>query len=270
MVAGLLALLILAGGVLLLTENRLVYYPDPVIHHTPASAGLPYTDVRLSTSDGSVLDGWYVPSPQPHAVVIICHGNAGNISTRIPLLVALHELHLSSFIFDYSGFGRSTGRPTERGTYDDAAAAWQWVHSHVPGVHTGALSIIIMGRSLGGPVAGYLSSIHPPAALVLDSTFPSIASLVRSRAPYLPVRLLLRYRYNTLSFLDRVHCPVLVVHSRDDSVVPISQGRALYAAIKTPKMFLEIRGPHVQGFVADSDHYSEGLRHFLSLVEQDQ
>lgn len=258
-----LGVLVLGAGGLVLFENRLVYYPDRVIHRTPRSVGLTYTDVRFEAADGSLLDGWYVPSSTPRAVVLICHGDAGNISTRIPLLEGLHKLRLSAFIFDYSGYGRSSGRPSERGTYLDAAAAWHWLAANVPGAGTSRLPLVVMGRSLGGPIAAYVASIHRPAALVLDSTFPSLRSLVRDRAPYLPVRLLLRYRYDTLAFLRGLHCPTLVVHSRNDTVVPIAEGRRLFAALPAPKEFLELAGPHVGGFRFDAPKYEHALKRFL-------
>lgn len=260
---GLVALAVVASALLVLFENRLVYYPDPVIHRTPASAGLAYRDVRFLSAGAVVLDGWYVPAPSPRAVVIVCHGDAGNISTRIALLRGLHALGLSTFLFDYRGYGRSAGHPTEGGTYLDADAAWRWVARHVPGVASGALPVVIMGRSLGGPIAAQLAASHPPAALVLDSTFPSLRSLVHQLVPFLPLGLLLRYRYDTLAFLKHVHCPVLVVHSRNDRIVPFAQGRELYAAIHSPKLFLEVRGPHARGFSADLGRYERGLERFL-------
>lgn len=253
-----------AAALLVLFEGRLVYYPDRVISETPASIGLSFSDVRFFTSDDVLLDGWYVPASAPKAIVIVCHGDAGNISTRIPLVRGLHAIGLSTFIFDYRGYGRSAGKPTERGTYLDAEAAWRWVDLHVAGLSEGRLPVIIMGRSLGGPIAAWLASQHPPAALVLDSTFPSIRSLVHERVPFLPARLLLRFRYDTLTFLESVSCPVLVVASRDDTIVPIGQGQALFAALKGPKEFLELSGSHVSGFADDAGRYERGLRQFLT------
>lgn len=261
--AAVFALLVLSASGLVVFENRLVYYPDPVIHRTPESAGLAYSDVRFRAADGSLLEGWYVPSVAARAVVLVCHGNAGNISTRIPLLEGLHRLQLSTFIFDYAGYGHSSGRPSEQGTYLDAAAAWTWLAANVPGAGTSRLPIVVMGRSLGGPIGAYVASIHHPAALVLDSTFPSLRSLVRVRAPYLPARLLLRYRYDTLSFLREVECPILIVHSREDTIVPVVEGRKLFAAIRGPKEFLELRGPHVGGFRSDAARYEHALNRFL-------
>lgn len=262
--AAVVALVGVAAVLLVLLEGRLVYYPDRVIHETPETVGLTYSDVHFLTSDGVRLDGWYVPATSPTAIVIVCHGDGGNISTRLPLIRGMHAVGLSSFIFDYRGYGRSSGTPTEQGTYLDADAAWRWVDAHLRGVSEGTLPVIIMGRSLGGPIAARLAAKHPPAALVLDSTFPSIRSLVHARAPLLPARLLLRYKYDTLAWLGHVSCPVLVVASRDDTIVPIAQGRELFAALRGPKEFLELSGPHVRGFAADAGRYEEGLRRFLT------
>lgn len=253
----------LATILLLLFESRFVYLPDPVIHRTPETVGLSYRDVRFPSGGGVVLDGWFLSAGRPQGIVIVCHGNAGNISTRIPLLVGLHDLSLSVFIFDYRGYGRSTGHPSEAGTYLDAEAAWQWVETSVPGARNGRLPVIIMGRSLGGPIAAHLASVHAPRALILDSTFPSLTDLIRDRLPVIPVYLLARYRYDTLVSLSGASYPILVVHSRDDKTVPIAEGRALYNALETRKQFLEIDGPHARGFAVDAGAYARGLRGFF-------
>jgi hypothetical protein len=169
----------------------------------------------------------------------------------------------SSFIFDYRGYGLSEGKPSESGTYLDAEAAWTWVANNVEATSGGSLPILIMGRSLGGPISARLAANHPPAALVLDSTFPSLRALIRLRAPLLPTRFVLRFDYDTLVPLLGAGFPVLVVHSRDDKTVPLVLGRELFSSLRTPKDFLEIDGPHIQGFTADPEGYMKGLDNFL-------
>lgn len=253
--------LVLGSVVLVAFEGRLVFMPDRVIHTTPGDHGLPYRAVSFAASNGNTLRGWYVPADRSRALVLVCHGNAGNISTRIALLEGLHSMNLSVFIFDYQGYGESEGRPTEAGTYRDASSAWNWVSKNLEA--RSRLPIIVMGRSLGGPIAAHLAKRHPPAALVLDSTFPSLAALVRMKEPLLPVQLLLRFRYDTLEPLEHTAFPVLVVHSRSDEVVPFALGEELFHDLRGRKSFLAISGPHVSGFAVDRPAYAEGLERFL-------
>ena len=253
---------VVVGSLILVAfEGRLVFMPDPKIHTTPGDHGLPYRAISFPSGGGNTLQGWYVPAERPRGIVLVCHGNAGNISTRIPLLEALHSMNLSVFIFDYQGYGRSEGHPTEAGTYQDAIAAWDWVSENLEGGPR--LPLIIMGRSLGGPIAAHLARLHPPAALVLDSTFPSLAAFVHAKEPFLPARLLLRFRYDTLGPLDHAAFPILVVHSRGDGVVPFVLGEELYQGLSGRKSFLTVSGPHVSGFAVDRSTYVEGLERFL-------
>ncbi len=253
--------IVIGSAILIAFEGRLVFMPDRTMHTTPGAHGLPYRSISFPSGDGNLLYGWYVPADQPRALVLVCHGNAGNISTRIPLIEGLHSMGLSLFIFDYEGYGRSEGRPTEAGTYRDASAAWDWLNGNV--AEASRLPMIIMGRSLGGPVAARLAKQHPPAALVLDSTFPSLAAFVHAKEPLLPARLLLRFRFDTIASLEHAAFPILVVHSRGDEVVPFSLGEELYRDLPGRKSFLALSGPHVAGFEVDRSVYVDGLERFL-------
>jgi uncharacterized protein len=246
---------------LLLLQSRLVFFPTRAIEATPADAGLAFEDVWLGTDDGLRLHGWWVPAEHAPGAVLFFHGNAGNISHRLGTLDLLHRLGYSTLIIDYRGYGRSEGRPSEHGTYRDAAAAWRHLLEErgIP-----AERIALFGRSLGGAVAADLAARHRPAALVLESTFTSVPDLGAELYPWLPVRMLSRIRYDTRSRLAAVDAPVLIVHSRDDEIIPFAHGRRLHEAVRGTGEFLEISGGHNAGFVETGARYEAGLARFLS------
>jgi len=241
-------------------QPRFVYFPTRAIVMTPADIGLPYETVRFQAADGVELSGWFVPAEGSRGVVLFCHGNAGNISHRLDTLEILHRLGFSTLIFDYRGYGQSEGKPTEQGTYLDAEAAHRYLVQQ-RAVDPG--EIIFFGRSLGGAIVAWLAQEHTPQALIMESTFTSVPDLAAHLYPYLPVRYLSRFRYNTVDNLSRVSCPVLIVHSRDDEMIPFSHGRRLFEGASEPKKFLEIRGSHNEGFMISADWYEEGLASFL-------
>ena len=242
-------------------QPRFVYFPTREIVMTPAAIGLPYEAVRFQAADGVDLSGWFVPAEGSRGVVLFCHGNAGNISHRMDTIGILHRLGFSTLIFDYRGYGQSEGKPTEQGTYLDAEAAYRYLVQQ-RAVDPG--EIIIFGRSLGGAIAAWLAQEHTPQALIMESTFTSVPDMAARLYPFFPVRLLSRFRYNAVGYVSRVSCPVLIVHSRDDEMIPFSHGRRLFEAASEPKEFLEIRGTHNEGFISSADRYEEGLASFLA------
>lgn len=262
-------LLLVAGayGALILFvfvfQSRLVYLPNLPsrdVNATPESVGLAYESVSILTDDGVTLDGWYVPVPRARGVVVFFHGNAGNISHRLDSLQIFHDLGLATLIFDYRGYGRSTGTPSEQGTYRDADAVWRYVTEQR---HTPAQEIVLFGRSLGAAIAVYVAARHAPKALILESAFRSIPDLAAEVYPFLPARWLARFRYSAEAHLRAVACPVLVVHSREDEIIPFAHGQRLFAVANEPKQLLEIRGGHNEGFAVSGRTYVEGLDAFL-------
>lgn len=264
LLAGLLAVLTLGyfGIVLLfyLLQSRLVYWPRRKMEGSPADAGLEYEDVQLRTSDGLRLAAWFLPAENARGAILFCHGNGGNLSYYVRSLPMLHGLGLAVLAFDYRGYGHSEGRPTEQGTYLDAEAAWEHL---VKEKGFAPERIIILGRSLGGAVAGRLAANHPPAALILESTFTCAKDMSQRFFFWFPTKPLCRFEYNTEALVARIHCPLLVVHSPQDRLVPFSHGRHLLEAANDPKEFLRISGSHNNGFLKSGRAYSEGLRSFL-------
>lgn len=247
--------------VLLLFQRYLVFRPDKEISMTPGDLQMNYDDVYFSTSDGVKLNAWFIPADDPRGVVLLCHGNAGNISHRLATVALYRRLGMSVLLFDYRGYGRSDGEPSEEGTYLDAEGAWDYLTG--PKGFTRE-EIVIVGRSLGGSVGAHLASGTKPAALVVESTFTSMGDMGAELYPYLPVRLLCRFGYDTLDSISKAGCPVLVVHSRDDEMIPFEHGRRVFDAAPQPKEFLEISGGHNDGFIESVESYLAGLDSFLS------
>lgn len=267
-VAGfLLALYVGLAFFLWVSQPRLVYYPNlPTreLVRTPEEAGLEHEEVRLQADDGVALHGWYLPGPGPEApVVLFFHGNAGNIGERLHTLRLFHDAGAATLIIDYRGYGLSGGRPNEAGTYRDAEAAWRWLTDN-RGV--ASRRIVLFGRSLGGAIAAHLAARTRPAGLILESTFTSLPDLAAHHYPWMPVRLLARYRYDTAAYLGDVSCPVLVVHGRDDEIVPFAHAERL-AAIRPPVVELvALDGGHNDAFLLAGSAYRDILAAFLRRV----
>lgn len=236
------------AALLFIFQSRFIYFPEMGREDraTPAQLQLPFEEVRIATPDGEVLHGWFVPAPQARATVLFLHGNAGSIAHRLDWLPMFQRLRLSALLIDYRGYGASTGRPTEAGTYTDAEAAWRHLTEDrriPPG------RIVIFGESLGGAVAAHLAARVNPAALVLHSAFTSAPDLAADLYPFLPVRLLIRFAYDTLGAVRVSHCPLLVAHSPQDEIVPAAHGRRLYEAATGQKQWTELAGSHNDGFL---------------------
>jgi fermentation-respiration switch protein FrsA (DUF1100 family) len=253
------------GLMLLFTQSRLLYRPTRHVGHTPAKAGLEYEQVVFQSADGVRLTGWYVPAKNAPFTILLCHGNGGNLMHLLDSLALFHDLGLSCFAFDYRGYGDSAGRPTEAGTYLDAQAAYDWLlgRKRIP-----APQIVLFGRSLGGSIAAHLAGRVQAGGLVLESTFTSCADIAARLFPYLPVRWFSRlfFRYDTLAYVKRVRCPVMVVHSREDELVPFAFGVRLFAAANEPKQLVEILGSHNEGFLRSGDLYTQAWRNWLDSI----
>jgi fermentation-respiration switch protein FrsA (DUF1100 family) len=237
--------------------------PSREMAATPAAVGLDYEPVEIETDDGELLHGWFVPAPEERAVVLFFHGNAGNISHRLDSLRIFNSLGLSVLIFDYRGYGLSSGRPSEQGTYADAQAAWLHL------VDTRGVSptrIILFGRSLGGAVATWLAVQQTPRALIVESTFRSVPDLAAEIYWFLPVRRLAQIEYPVERLIGEVSAPVLIAHSRDDEIIPFSHAEALHAAAGVRSQVLVFGGDHNTGFLRDEALYRAGLDEFLSRL----
>ena len=252
------ALVILSGTG---CKNRLMFHPYGQLVSSPSAAGLKFEDIYFNTEDGIRLNGWWVAAPGGRGTVLFCHGNAGNISFLVETIVIFHEMGLDVLVFDYRGFGRSGGTPTEEGTYRDAAAAWKYltVQKKVP-----PSRIILVGRSLGGPIAAWLSQDRSPGALVLESTFTRAADVADAHYDFSPGNLLFGDAYKTSAYITRARCPMLVVHGPEDEIVPYRLGLELFRKAPVPKEFLMIHGSHNGGFLQSREIYTAGIIRFIT------
>lgn len=251
---------------LFVSQSRLLYqadFPTRDLVTTPARIDLVYEDINLRTEDGVLIHGWWLPHPQPRGALLFFHGNAGNISHRLDSLRIFHNLGLGVLIIDYRGYGQSEGSPSEEGTYLDAEAAWRHLTEDrgIP-----AQEIVLFGRSLGGAVAAWLAALEQPAGLIVESGFTSVPDLAAQLYPFIPVRLLVRFDYDTRAGVAAMQNPVLIIHSRDDDIIPFSHGEALHAAAPVAHDMLVLRGGHNDGFIVSHADYVRGLDAYLDRV----
>jgi alpha-beta hydrolase superfamily lysophospholipase len=249
-------------------ERRLIFYPDhPTrkIVETPDEYGLSFEEVRFAAADGTQLFGWFIPADNPRGTLLFCHGNAGNISHRRESIKVFNGLRLNIFVFDYRGYGESSGSISEEGTYRDVEAAWDHIVSEkdIPGSE-----IIVFGRSLGGAIAAWVAQDRDAKALIIESAFTSIPDIGASLYPFLPVRRLARYRYATVEYLENVRCPVLVIYSIDDEMIPSEHARRLFDAAGEPKEMLQLRGTHNETIFESGYRYENGLNAFISNLSR--
>jgi uncharacterized protein len=221
-------------------ETSLIYfplvYPDGDWH----PLGLRFEDANFHAADGTPLHGWYVPKEHAKATVLFCHGNGGNVTHRIHALEMLHERSgVSVLCFDYRGYGRSGGKPSEEGVLADARAARAWLAARekIP-----ESEVVLLGESLGGAVAVDLAANDGARALIIDSSFSSLPDVAAYHYPFLPVRWAMRTRFDAVSKIGRYHGPLLQVHGDADTIVPIQFAHRLFDAANEPKRLLVLPG----------------------------
>lgn len=250
--------------VLYFLQAMFLYQPVWDVLDTPSKLGLDFEGVIFKTSDGLLLTGWYVPADKSDLTILFCQGNGGNVMHRLDSIKIFHNLGLNCFIFDYRGYGSSQGKPSEEGTYLDAAAAYKWLTGRK---EVSPDNTVIFGRSLGGSVATHLAANVGPRALVIESAFTSYVDMGKRFFPYMPVRWFARFSYRTIHYIRYVRCPVMVIHSRDDKVVPFEFGLKLYEAANEPKEFVEIVGSHNDGFLLSKAAYTKAWRNWLRFLK---
>jgi fermentation-respiration switch protein FrsA (DUF1100 family) len=213
--------------------NRMLYFPAREVTQTPGDLRLDAEEVWIDTEDGERLHGWWMPTTAAEGIghILFCHGNAGNVGDRVVTAGVLGAAGFDVLLFDYRGYGRSTGRPSERGTIRDGRAA-RTAMLRRPEVETDR--VVLHGESLGGAVALRLAVEDAPAGLILQSTFTSVRDVARVHYPWIP-QAVVPDAYPSLSLMGQLTAPLLVLHGEQDEIVPVTQGRALYEAASVPK-----------------------------------
>jgi fermentation-respiration switch protein FrsA (DUF1100 family) len=220
-------------------------------------------DAWFESTDGNRLHGWFAEARAPRAVVLYAHGNAENVSDMRNVLRLYRErLNVSILVFDYSGYGRSTGTPSEENVLADARAARRWLAART---NVREKDIVLVGRSLGGGVVVDLAAGDGARGLVLESTFSSLPDTAAGHFPLLPVRGLMRTRLDSVAKVPNYHGPLLQTHGDADRIVPIALGRKLFDAANEPKQFVSVPGgghndgPPSREYLAALDRFLDSL-----------
>lgn len=243
----------------------LLYFPARELLESPRDAGLDFEELAIETEDGERLHGWWVTTGRSHSAgrVLFFHGNAGNIGDRVPLAGVLASAGFDVMLFDYRGYGRSTGKPDERGTYVDARAARD---AMVARADCDPARVIYLGESLGAAVAAELAQSSPPRALILQSPFTSLRDVARRHYP-LP-RSLIPDAYPTIRRIRSIAAPLLVLHGDRDTIVPVSQGRKLFEAANQPKQLHVFPGLGHNDLLRAGGHYGEVIAHWIDGLDR--
>lgn len=266
-------LIAIAGGYFLILilmvvfQDNLLFIPSNQIYQTPADAGLKAEDAWIQTEDGVTLHGWYFPNESAELVVVLSHGNAGNISGRVAIAESLLRSGASVLLYDYRGYGRSEGKPSESGLYKDIDAVLSYLKGEKSYTER---EMVMYGRSLGGAVAAYAAAKYDVRGLVLDSAFLNLRAMIRDVYPFVP-SVLAKYRFPTDQYVKNLApgMPVVVLHSPGDRIVNINHGRNLAGLIEGPVRFVELRGGHNDNFFASRDLMEETWTDFIrSLIDQ--
>lgn len=248
-------------------QDKLVFRPFRTLEADPSSLGLPFEDVTIETEDGTRVHAWFVPGRDSGAGSglsgVFCHGNAGNLSHILETMRILRQVGIDMLYFDYRGYGKSQGKPSEEGTAMDARAAYRWL---VEEKGPDPKRVVAWGRSLGGAVAARLADENEVGALVLETAFTSIPEIGSHIYPLLPARWLATIKLPTIEHLKRIRVPVLVAHGPNDETVPYAMGRKLFEAANEPKTFLELAGGHNDFFMVMGDDYVAGVELFLGIL----
>ena len=238
-------------------ENFFIFFPEKTLALTPENLHLDYEEIHFDTEDGMRLHGWLFPLEGGSPIILFCHGNAGNISHRLDNVRLLLDHGLQVFIFDYRGYGKSTGSPSETGLYTDGLAAYDYLvgeRAVSPG------QIVLFGRSIGAAVAIDIALKKEACSLIMESAFTSTRDMAKSMGPFRLIAYFLPPHYNALEKIPRVDVPKLIVHGERDEIVPFSMGQRLFEAAKRPKYFYPLES------AGHNDTYVEGGEEYFRII----
>ena len=248
------------GAVIYFAQGRLLFVATKDLYRTPEAKGWDYLDVSCEV-DGERTTGWYVyAAPPSRGTFLFSHGNAGNMADRLESISIFRDLGFDVLVYDYGGYGESTGKPSEQRCYSDIRAMWRYLleEREIP-----EKKIILFGRSLGAGPACQLATEVEAAAVVLESAFISVPEMASKLYPIFPVSKLVKHRFDNGSKIGGIRSPLLQIHSSDDTLIPFRHGHVLFEKAPEPKTFLAISGDHNEGFWTSGPLYTDGLESFL-------
>jgi fermentation-respiration switch protein FrsA (DUF1100 family) len=254
--------------VLMIFEEKFIYFPQkyPNGAYDQAQSIPNLRDCWIKTADSVTIHAWFAPAESAKVTFVVSHGNAGNISHRYPLLRSLQKHGFNVLMYDYRGYGRSEGTPTEEGIYKDGLAAFDYAES-LPEARTNR--VVLWGTSLGGAVAIDVATHRHAAGLILESTFTSANDVARIAYPFLPVQFFMHTKLNSLEKIPTLALPILMMHGARDSIIPIGLSRRLFDAANEPKDFYEIpNADHNDTFFIGGEEYFSRISRFISSIDQ--
>ena len=226
-------------------ESVGVFFPGRDMAINPSVIGLSWEDVYYKTRDNIMLNAWFFRNPHAKSTIIFAHGNAGNMSDRLFKVKFFYDLGLNVFIFDYRGYGKSQGKPSEAGIYLDAQGAYDYLQSRGD---VNMKNIILYGASIGGVVVIDLATHRNAALLVVESSITNAHDMARIFYPFVP-SFFLSLKFDSIGKVRKLKVPKLFIHSPDDEVVPYWVGQKLFEAAAEPKEFLKVHGGHNDGSI---------------------
>ncbi|MBN1907926.1 MAG: alpha/beta hydrolase [Deltaproteobacteria bacterium] len=242
-------------------EGWFVFQPQKRLDYSPSDFRLNHLDIYLNTPDGIRVHGWYFYPYPDRPVILFCHGNAGNISHRLEYINLLLDMGVNLFIFDYRGYGKSSGSPSEQGIYTDALSAFDYL---VRDEKINPNNIILLGRSLGVAAALEVASKREARSIIIENGFLSVHHMAKQMGIFRLIAPLIPRNYNSLEKIKYVTIPKLIMNSENDEVVPGYMGRQLFEAASEPKEYYEIKGAgHNDTHVAGGREYQNTISEFI-------
>lgn len=240
-------------------ERTTVFLPLSEIKGTPSDLGFRYEDVYIPVGSNEEINAWYIQQDKDNYTILFCHGNAGNISSRLGIIKLLSDLNLNIFIFDYRGYGKSKGTPSEEGIYEDVLAAYKYLVNvkNIP-----PSKIIVYGKSLGSAPAVDLASKFDVRAVIIDSGFTSARDLGKVFYPFIP-SFMISVKFDNINKIKKIDVPKLFIHSHNDNVVPFRLGKKLFDIAPLPKKFVVLRGSHNDSLFVSESEAKEAIRSFV-------
>lgn len=258
----LIGLLLFIGYVRYL-EGKSVFFPMKNLEYFPDFIGLAFEDVYIDTADNLKINGWFIPNGDSRFTLLFFHGNGGNIGHRLEKIKLLYSAGLNIFIIDYRGYGKSQGRPSERGLYLDARAAYDYLADKR---NIAADNIILYGESLGGAVAIDLAAQTKVKAIIIEEVFTNIGDMAKIIYPILPA-FLISTKFDSLSKVKNIRGAKLFIHSVNDEIVPFELGKKLYNQAGQPKKLIAIQGAHNNAFLDSEERYVTAITSFLKELD---